>query len=330
MGGIIRLQCVFFCQKEPNMWGHRNLPTDTCRDSWTDSYRRAGENVRLATALPFPFHGVLKTRSQPGETHYCLPVVKSESISFVLVQPWPLPLYPAGPLRWLVLLLPQGLHTECDMAPKQMKTCSFSFSLQQSGGEMSCDPFQCKQARESRVRGYKRFPVSTLTCSPWTKMLPVLHQHVSGDSLSSHTSVWLLPFYDVQTLNILSCKVCVIWIVCIRSSFISFGSHKLCKSQENVPQCPIYSCMRRCTHIHRPLSPFTFLTSHAQLAHAETCVIRYSWMRFCYCSVLFAAGYFYFSGWSYRTISRWWTTRIHLQFPRCFTVFSSVLSLLVD
>lgn len=79
---------------------------------------------------------------------------------------------------------------------------------------------QTGPGRESRLRGYERFPVRTPTFGPWTTVVPILHQHVSRDSHSSHANVWLLPLNDAKTLNICicfafitSCGVWTAWIV---------------------------------------------------------------------------------------------------------------------
>lgn len=80
-------------------------------------------------------------------------------------------------------------------------------------------------------------------------------------------------------------------------------------------------------HVHRQSSPFTFLTSHAQLAHVQTCVTRYIWMCLCHFfhlkRLVFVLPWDTFTSQTGRKdqAPRWLTTHIDLQFTRRFMLF---------
>lgn len=301
-------------------------------------------------SFPISILQCVEKSTRPGKTHYCLPVVQSESISVVFAQPWPLPIYPVGPpLVTVSPLLPQELHTECDKAPKQMKNLHLFLSASSSPERQAVIHFSANRPGQ----GEQAEGIWEISCED-SDMLSLdkdgphfasacikrLHQFPRKCLTSAY--LW---GQNLKYLHMVS--FCTIWIAHIKAIFSLWGQKlgdmrfvrqkNMCPSALFVqlstdlnqhiythPSCMCLSCLLRCTYIHRQSSPFAFLTSHGQLTHAQACVTRYKWMCRCYCFFLTAIRCFNFSGRSQGTSSRWWMTHKHLHFPRCSTLSFTV------
>lgn len=102
--------------------------------------------------VPIPLH------EQPGKTHYCPPVVLSQSYYVI----WP------TFLGTVLLLLYQQPIAEYDTAPKQIHFLLFS----ERRGGIDFSSGLVSEQTASRQKGYGRFPMRTQTCCHWKRTVP--------------------------------------------------------------------------------------------------------------------------------------------------------------